>query len=163
MEMSSKKIYYNYIRRDRVGSTCEKNPIRGVLGFGTWVAGPPKFQDFFTWGEGGIPPFYSHKPRHHFLRSSISTRGDRNDVTNCTFKWSPIFILKVMCLITYQFNIYEANTASTRPGLDWGWRKIVYVYYSELMIGSIEQKKEDRKQQLKDQAEEERRMKILTS
>jgi hypothetical protein len=31
------------------------------------------------------------------------------------------------------------------------------------MIGSIEQKKEDRKQQLKDQAEEERRMKILTS
>ena len=35
--------------------------------------------------------------------------------------------------------------------------------FSELVLGSIEQKMEDRKQQLKDQAEEERRMKILTS
>ena len=40
---------------------------------------------------------------------------------------------------------------------------IILVYYSELVLGSIEQKKEDRKQQLKDQAEEERRMQILTS
>ncbi|XP_028396868.1 leucine-rich repeat-containing protein 74A-like [Dendronephthya gigantea] len=37
------------------------------------------------------------------------------------------------------------------------------INYSELVLGSIEQKKEDRKQQLKDKAEEERRMKILTS
>jgi hypothetical protein len=40
---------------------------------------------------------------------------------------------------------------------------ILHVYYSELVLGSVEQNKEDRKQQLKDQAEEERRMKILTS
>lgn len=39
----------------------------------------------------------------------------------------------------------------------------IYIYFSELVLGSIEQKKEDRKQQLKDKAEEERRMKILTS
>ena len=40
---------------------------------------------------------------------------------------------------------------------------LVPLLFSELVLGSIEQQKEDRKQQLKDQAEEERRMKILTS
>lgn len=37
------------------------------------------------------------------------------------------------------------------------------INYSELVLGSMEQRVEDRKQQLKDQAEDERRMKILTS
>lgn len=37
------------------------------------------------------------------------------------------------------------------------------INYSELVLGSMEQRLEDRKQQLKDQAEEERRLKILTT
>ena len=62
-----------------------------------------------------------------------------------------------LCLLFLWFK--PAHSGSHRP-----WQRTVYVCcFSELVLGSIEQKMEDRKQQLKDQAEEERRMKILTS
>jgi hypothetical protein len=28
--------------------------FKGILGFGTWVGAPPKFQGIFIWGGGGI-------------------------------------------------------------------------------------------------------------
>jgi hypothetical protein len=99
------KIYYNnYIRRDRVGSTCEKNPIRGVLGFGTWVAGPPKFQDFLFGGRGEFPPSIVTNQdiisyAHLFPREGIEMTSPTAPSSDHLFLYSRLCALSLTSLI----------------------------------------------------------------